>query len=206
MPPGAFMKGIAGTEEFAPMASAILSVAPVPAAELESLRAVTRSLRLGEGDHFIRAGEVPTRVGFVSRGLLRIYYIDDRSREFTTQFFAEGRFVTVYANFIERRPTRYQVQALEESRLITVTIEDYRTLLAGDPCWRDITGRIIEGMFSGKLRREHELLSSDAEERYARFLQEYPGLEKRLKQYHVASYLGISPVSLSRIRSKIDPR
>lgn len=179
------------------------AVAPVPDHELEFIGRAVRSMTVRKGGYFIRAGEVPRHIGFVARGLLRIYYIGENAAEFTTRFFVEGTFAASYADFMEQRPTRFFVQALEESVLLGLEYRTYMEMLRRDTCWQVVGRKLVEEVFARKLDRENDLLSRNAEERYRRFILEYPGLETRLKQYHIASYLGINPVSLSRIRAKL---
>jgi CRP-like cAMP-binding protein len=178
----------------------LAAITPVPEGELAFLRGILKPARLSANEHFIKAGETPRKIGFVVQGLLRIYYSGASAAEFTTRFFTENSFAASYIDFLEQRPSAYYIQAIEESSLLELDFPAYTTLLSRDPCWQILGKKMMEEMFSRKLARETDLLSCGAEERYRRFRADYPDLEKRLKQYHIASYLGISPVSLSRIR------
>lgn len=187
----------------APLSAAMCALAPIPQEELRFVATVAKTISVEEGEYFLRADDVPAYIGFVARGLLRIFHVGSNGVEFTTQFFVAHSVAASYADFLERRPTRYFVQALEDSVLLALDLPTYTELLSRHVCWQILARKVVEDMFSRKLDREIDLLSRDAEERYTRFLTEYPGLEPRLKQYHVASYLGISPVSLSRIRRRL---
>jgi CRP-like cAMP-binding protein len=81
-----------------------------------------------------------------------------------------------------------------------ISLSDYKKLLAGHICWQTITSKLTQEIFIEKEKREREFLSDDAETRYLNFIQKYSGIEKRINQYQIASYLGISHVTLSRIR------
>lgn len=90
---------------------------------------------------------------------------------------------------------------MEDSTLITVDYETYQELLGSHTCWQIVARKLAEMVFILKEKREAELLLNSAPERYQQFLTDYPDLETRVPQYHIASYLGITPESLSRIRS-----
>jgi CRP-like cAMP-binding protein len=93
-------------------------------------------------------------------------------------------------------------EALEDSCLFVLDRKHFTELLDRNACWQIIKNSILEKFFIQKSNRESQLLSKDAETRYQQFLMDFPNLEHRLKNYHIASYLGISPETLSRIRTK----
>lgn len=80
-------------------------------------------------------------------------------------------------------------------------MDTFESLYKRHRCWETLGRKLAEGLYIKKEMKERLLLMNTAEERYLQFLKEFPGLEKRVPQYHIASYLGITPVSLSRIRS-----
>ena len=156
--------------------------------------------RLAKGDFFLRAGEVPGRIGYVAEGLLRLFCLSIDGKEYTKHFTAEGTLAISYSAFLLAQPSGFSIQAMEESRLLVLGRPAYFELISGHPCWRDAARKLSNMLFIAQEKRGLELLSCDAEERYRRFLADYPGLEGRINQYYIASYLGISPESLSRIR------
>lgn len=174
-----------------------------PDDELEQMGRLFRPASLARGAFFIQAGEQPQTLGFVLSGLLRLYYIDEAGGEYTKAFCVENSFVAAYSALLLGEPSRLFIEALEESALLVADYSAYQSLAAGSLRWQIMRGRLAEALFIRKEKREGELVLDDATARYRRFLAEYPGLEPRLKQYHIASYLGISPVSLSRIRRQI---
>jgi CRP-like cAMP-binding protein len=172
----------------------------IPEAELERLsgRAIPREL--AKGDYFLRAGEVPDRVGLLRSGLLRLFCLDCEGKEYTKHFVTEGTLAISYSAFLLGEPSRFSIQALEDASLLVVDRATYRELLSGHPCWQAAARKLAEMLFISLEKRGLELLSLDAEERYRIFREDFPGLEGRISQYFIASYLGISPESLSRIR------
>ncbi len=174
----------------------------VPEEELHKAKARTRSIMVGKGAFFLQAGEVPGRIGYLKSGLLRLFYIDLNGDEVNKHFCLENTLAISYSAFLQQTESRFFIQALEDSRLVTIGYDAYQELLAGHMCWQIVARKLAEMVFILKEKREAELLLSDAQERYQQFLADYPNLEKHIAQYHIASYLGITPESLSRIRAK----
>ncbi|HEY9651465.1 MAG TPA: Crp/Fnr family transcriptional regulator [Coleofasciculaceae cyanobacterium] len=158
---------------------------------------------LNQNNFWVRAGEIPQTIGFVISGILRLYYVDADGNEFTKSFCAENSFVAAYSALLLKQPSRLFIQALEDTKLLIADYSTYRSLSESQSSLQQLNCRIAESLFIKKERREAALLLDDAKTRYLNFLQEYPGLETRLKQYHIASYLGITPVSLSRVRAQL---
>lgn len=158
---------------------------------------------LRKGEFFIRAGDVPQVIGFTISGILRLYYMDTDGNEFTKSFCAENSFVAAYSALLLKQPSRLFIQALEDVKLLIADYSAYRSLSNLYPGLQQLSCKIAEYLFIKKEQRESSLLLDDAKTRYLSFLEAYPGLEARLKQHYIASYLGITPVSLSRIRTQL---
>ena len=185
------------------LADALRAQADLPDDELAKLLALFRPASLRRGDHLLRAGETPRSLAFVQSGLLRLYYLDDEGREFTKSFCAEGELVAAYSALLIGQPSRLFIEALENAQLLVADYAAYTALASGHPCWALVNQRRAEALFIKKEQREAALLLDDAETRYRQFLAEHPGLEERVRQHHIASYLGITPVALSRIRARL---
>lgn len=185
-----------------PLFQFLQSLADIPHSEFERVRMVFRPACLAKGQYFIQAGEVPTTFGFLVSGLCRLYYLDTSGTEWTKSFCLANTVIAAYSALLLGEPSRLFIEALEDSTLLVADYAMYQTLTRDHPCWQILSGKFAEGLFIKKEQRESELLLDDAPTRYAKFLTEYPGLESRVKQYHIASYLGITPVSLSRIRAQ----
>ena len=181
----------------------IRAMADIPPEEEAKLCGITASENLKKGDTFLREGDVPQKFAFVSNGLFRYYYVNEKGNEFTKGFFPEHNFITSYTAMVRRQPSHYTVQALEDASLLVVDYNRWQILYRGHNCWMNLLFRLIETGYMKKEARERELLILSAEERYRSFLSEYPALEKRIKQRLITSYLGITPVALSRIRKEM---
>jgi CRP-like cAMP-binding protein len=179
---------------------AFATIPPEQEAKLCSI-AVTENLR--KGDTFIREGNVPQKFAFVGKGLFRYFYVNEKGNEFTKGFFPEHNFITSYTAMVRGKPSYYTVQALEDATILVIDFQRWQNLYRGHACWMNLLFVLIEKGYMKKEARERELLIFSAEERYRAFLREYPELEKRIKQHLIASYLGITPVALSRIRKEM---
>lgn len=181
------------------------SITEIPDEQIEKLSDVFYPSSLSSGQFLIQAGEIPTQIGFVVSGLMRLYYVNSAGVELTKAFCPENHFVAAYSALLLNKPARFFIEAIEDTSLLLANYQAYKQLCAAHPCWQTLDHRLVEGLFIKKEKREGELLLEDATTRYQIFLAEYPNLEHRVKQYHIASYLGISPVSLSRIRKSLNP-
>lgn len=179
------------------------SIAPLPDEEIEKFIELLQEEKLTVGEYFIRAGEIPTKIAFVISGLFRYVYINEEGKEFTKSLIAEQNILSSYSSMIQEVPSHFYVEAMEDSRILSFNFEKWQELQARHPAWNVFLLRLVEKGFMVKEKRERELLLLDAESRYRIFLAEFPGLDKRIKQTIIASYLGISPESLSRVRKNM---
>lgn len=191
------------TPAYLQLSNVMQTLVEIPVDELAKLTRVFQPLTLNTGDFLIREGDIPSQIGFVVSGILRLYYVNSAGVEFTKSFCPENHFVTAYSALILKQPAQFFIEALEDSLLLVVDYSQYAQLCRENSCWETINHKLVQALFIKKEKREAQLLLDDATTRYQKFLTEYPDLENRVKQYHIASYLGISPVSLSRIRKNI---
>lgn len=183
------------------------AVAPLVPAEASMARLLqrVRHRSLKKGEHALRAGTVATEVFFVHRGLLRYYFNDpsDGGTERTGQFFDEGIVVTDAESFLTQTPAEQNFEALEPTSLVilprTVLYDGYDN----DHAIERFGRLMLEEALIGSQRRASRLLTLQPEERYRTFIQSRPEVARRVPQYLVASFLGLTPESLSRIRRRI---
>jgi CRP-like cAMP-binding protein len=164
---------------------------------------MSKALRIGKDEYFLRVGDAPDKVAFVARGVFRVFFVTEEGEDRTLAFREEGRLLSAFDSSREGGRSWLGIQALEDSVLSYIALRDYKRLLGGDPCWLELSSRYMELLFREKQERERELLSDDAMTRYLKLLERHPGIERRVLQYHIASYVGITPVALSRIRKRL---
>lgn len=175
-----------------------VAVAP---AEEQLIRQLFVPEDLPKGGYFLRPGEVSRRIGFVLQGVLHYFQSTD-GQELTYYFGREQDFIGDYDSFLSGRPATHGIQALEPTRLLTITHANlqrfYREVQAGERF-----GRLMaEALFVDVLRQLTSFYEESPEQRYARFQRSYPDLQQRIPQYYIASYVGVRPQSLSRIRGR----
>lgn len=138
---------------------------------------------------------------FLQKGIVRSFYHKDY-KEINTEFFFENEFFTAFTSFLTQEKTRLCFQCIEQSDLISIPKSLLDTLLQQDAKWNILLNTILAKEYIKKCRRESSFLLLDASERYHYFLKQFPDADTRIPLFHIASYLGISPETLSRIRSK----
>jgi CRP-like cAMP-binding protein len=177
--------------------------AAVPDADLAPTHAIFRPRQVPARTYLQRAGEPVEQVSFIVRGLTRICYVVDGGVERTTGFRAEGELVCVYAAALSGAPSQQFVETLEPCELLTARRVAFAELCASHPAWARVLVAMTERLFLDEQGRHRDLLTKDATARYRAFLTERPALAARLTQRQVASYVGVSPEALSRIRSAL---
>lgn len=175
----------------------------LPAAEWKRFESLLRPAKLKKGELFIRPGEPARRFALILSGLMRFYYLDRAGRESTKAFRGPFEIAAPYAEMLLGQVSRSHIEALEAAELLVVEYKDFRALYDRHPCWQEVGRLMAEQHFLAKEKREFEFLQLPAAERYLAFRREQPELLARLPQYQIASYLGITPVALSRIVSQL---
>lgn len=157
-------------------------------------------LKLKRKEHFLREGQICRQVGFIVRGYMRLYYLHN-GEEITKDFNFENFFCGSYASFSMQQPSRFNVIAMEDAELHTISREDLYRLFEQYPCFQKL-GRVwMEMMFIRKELREASFLLDSAEQRYAELLAQDSQIVQRVPLKYLASYLGMTAETLSRIRN-----
>jgi len=177
-------------------------LANAPSDQIEMILHIATLKEFSKGEYFIREGEIPNKFAYNCRGLFR-YYIDSDGNDFTKGFFPANTIISSYSAMIHNRGSYFNIEALEDSTLLIINFDDWQHLFKGHVCWKTFLIAMLETGYCTKETRERKFLLCDAETRYRSFLNNFPDLDKRIKQHYIASYLGITPVALSRIRKKM---
>lgn len=154
---------------------------------------------LKKKEHLIREGSVCNFIGFVSSGTLRSY-VQNNEGEFNNDFYFEHDFVSAYTSFLTQMPTNCNIEALTNSTIHYISYEKLNKLITQDNAFLKLGKYVSDTYFIRKCKRETSFLKHSASERLEALSSLYPGIEQRVSQYHIASYLGVKPESLSRIK------
>ncbi len=166
-------------------------------AQWAQLSALFEPRTYAENEHVLLPGDFVHEVVFVNKGLLRLYYLSEDGVETNKAFVAENQCAKPLAASLMNLPVYYGTQALEPTQVL---VADFVALYDEDPIFDRLGRRIAETILIGKEMRARTLLQQKARERYLTFVEQFPDLVDRVPQYHIASYLGITEVSLSRIK------
>ena len=156
--------------------------------------------KIKKDDFLIREGQVENHIYFINKGATRNFFIKD-GKDYTVDFQFTDEFVTAYYSLITREPTSVFIELLEDSELVAISVKFLNEFYARYHNGEKIGRLIAEYQYIKRLRKEMDLLSLTAEERYAGLMQRNPALIQNISVKHLASYLGIQPESLSRIRN-----
>ena len=194
------------SEDAARFIAGMQRISPAPLEDLKEALESARVTELDVGEHVLRGGDVASHSGIVLSGLLREYFVMPDGTERTKAFVQAGEATGSLADLLSGQPSRAFIVAHEPTRMLQVPFDALRERGHRSLTWLTWYVQFLEQMFVRKAEREYELLGLDAQQRYASFAQRYPGLEARVAARHVASYLGITPVHLSRIRRRRRPQ
>lgn len=153
---------------------------------------------------FLKLNEIESQISFIESGVVRLFIPkEDPEKEITFGFTFKNQFISAYDSFITRTPSLYQLQALTDTKVLSITYDDlqevYKTTAIGN-----LIGRLTaERLFLVKSKREQNLLNLTAEERYLKLFKERPELLKVIPLKYISSYIGVTPQGLSRIRKRI---
>jgi CRP-like cAMP-binding protein len=155
-----------------------------------------------KGECLTRGGQVEDHIYFLCSGSARTYFLQD-GREITVDFHFEGEFVTAYFSLITREPSGTWIELLEDSEVIVIGYNALQALYKVSAAGERVGRLMAEHQYVRRFRKEMEMLSFSAEERYRRLLERSPQIVQQVSVKHLSSYLGIQPESLSRIRKAV---
>lgn len=171
--------------------------------ELENVLTLFKPLKLKKDDYFLRVGKPSNQVAFIESGVLRIFYPNDKGEETTCHFALPGEFITSFSSFTAGIPSSENIQALSPTELLTIEKKDLEWLYKQYPLFQDFGRKSAEGVALMMEKRLSLFLNNTAEERYQYLLENRPVLFQSVPLQYLASYIGISPQHLSRLRKKI---
>jgi CRP-like cAMP-binding protein len=185
------------------LAERIGAVLGMSAAQLQPLLGVGSETKLDKGDFFAKPGQKVSRFGIVLEGLVRHYYVGADGKESVKAFRGPYEFTAPYAELILGKPSRTFIQALYETRLLCFEWGELERRAASSLELTRVLRRFAEAQFALKEQREYEFLQLSAEERYLQFCRERKEHLEHVPLHQIASYIGITPVALSRIRARL---
>lgn len=171
--------------------------------EFELIKSVFVPKKLRKKQYLLQEGEINKFHCFVCKGCLRMYRVDEKGQEHIFQFAIENWWTGDRESLISGKPTKYNIEALEDSELLIIKQADMDMLTAKIPAVRAMINNIQQNNVIATQNRIHAAISYTAEEKYLNFIKTYPDIFQRVPQQMIASYLGITRETLSRIRRSL---
>ena len=168
--------------------------------ELNYCKTLFLPKKLRKRQYLLQEGDVCKYQAFVEKGMLRSYHIDERGTEHILQFASEGWWMADLSSYITGETSLFNIEALEDSQLLLLSKISWDQLMQRIPKFEHYFRIIIQNHLVATQKRLLHSLSETAEEKYHRFLKTYPDCAPRLSQQQIASYLGITRETLSRLR------
>lgn len=169
--------------------------------EIEFLKSAFSEFQLNKGEFFLEAGQINNKLGFVQQGLIR-YLVYKNDEESTLEFSKEGEFVAEYQSLVQNSKSIQSIQAIEDTTMLIMSSDDLKYLYANFKNGDKIGRLVIEHRFNVLVNQLMSIYMHNADQRYLHFMNTYPDIVQRVPQYFIASYVGVKPQSLSRIRKR----
>lgn len=171
--------------------------------QIDFITSKANSLELHKEEYFSEAGKIPRYVGFLLDGVVRFCYYNKKGEEITHSFVDENNFVSDQQRFEAQVVASEYIQAVTHCKFLTFSKKDWDMIGNTIVGWDAITSLIMRNCLLKTIERRSPLVSEDATTRYLSFIEQFPGLVNRIPLSYIASYLGITQQSLSRIRKNI---
>ncbi len=170
--------------------------------ELDESLTYFKKIRIDKNEYYVKEGQICKKVAFIKKGIFKLYYNLDGVQHIML-FFQENQFVTDFYSYLTQTPSRRIIQALEDSVLFSITRKDLNYLYETSKIWGKLGRIFAERAYIVSVQKANRLLHDDFDTRVNTFMQEYPTLIQRVPQYMIASYLDMTPETLSRVKRRL---
>jgi len=176
---------------------------PLTEEERELIKSYLTLKKLRKRQYLLQEGDVCKSVAFVEKGALRLYNVTENGTEHIVQFALEGQFLTDLYSFFVNEPSIYNIDAIEDSELVLITRSASDELRKLSPKYQEFIFQETSEAYIQLQKRMTSVISLSLEERYQELTTNYPNIIQRLPQHMIASYMGLTPETLSRVRKRI---
>lgn len=181
----------------------INTITPITDEEFANSITLFSERELQKGDFFVKKGKVCKHIAYILKGTLRTYYINEKAEEITSCFCTENNLTTSYKSFILQQTSNLILQAIEDTQLLVIDYDNLQNLYTTSNVWQNIGRAVAEREYIVMEQYASVLNNETAKEKYLRLLNEQPNVLKKANIQDIASYLGITRRTLSRIRQEI---
>jgi len=182
--------------------NAIHQMTGISEGDLASILEKFESKTIKKNTSLLSDGDTAREIYLILSGCIRLFYIKDGA-DISAYFFTEGMFAGAYDSFVSQQPSRHSIETVEECKLLVINYKEFQKLYVTFPVMNELVRKVIEERFVSL----HQLFTSQIldspEERYLNLQKHRPDLLQRIPQHQIATFLGVTPESLSRIRNRV---
>lgn len=189
-----------------PLKKIVTTLCPMSDEEFSRITTIGSSRYVAKGEFLLQQGDVCWHVFFLTKGFVRMYYVDPTGAEINYRFTDEHDFFVDFTSFLTQSPSRYYWQVMQDAEVLAFSYQEVQALYQQSPVWNQFGRLMAERVYLAVNERLELLQFLTPEQRYQYVLHTYPTLVTKVSQAHLASYLGIKPESLSRIRHRLDKK
>ena len=171
--------------------------------ELELILSKFSQVNFSKNDYILNEGKTENHYWFIERGFVRSYVVDTSGNDITTDFYAVGDIVIDWTSFFLRNPTRENIQALTDCKCWQLDFDTFQKLFNGIQSFREQGRTTLVNSYFVLKKQSVSMIADQAKERYIKLVKEKPHIVQNISLKHIATYLGITDTSLSRIRKEI---
>ncbi len=171
--------------------------------DLEKFLSLTRVTRIKKNDFFINEGSFAKYIAFVNSGVLYSYSVDEKGDKHVVQIALENHWISDLFSFLSNEPSLFNIQAIENSELTLLNRDNFEKACDTIPAFERFFRILIQNAYVSSQRRVSRIYGNTAEERYLKLVKDNPKILQSVPQHYIASFLGIKPQSLSRIRKNL---
>lgn len=182
---------------------AIESIIRLDQPERELMSSLFKVTQYKKGEYFLKEGQVCRHVGFIEKGLIRYYQVNDAGEEQIFDFGKEYEFTCNYESFLDQSPSLRNIQCIEDSTILCISYDGLQRVYNEVKEGQKFGRLACEQLYVYAIKKITSLYTEQPEQRYLHFLANYPDLLQRIPQYYVSSFVGVKPPSLSRIRKRM---
>lgn len=184
----------------------VRSIAPLSEPDIDLLLSILESKTIKNQEYLLREGEVCRNVYFLLTGFFRMFYVDYDGNEINYRFTDKHNFLVDFQSLLTQKPSHFYWQAMQDSELFVLPYQDIQKAYTTSPAWNNFGRLMAERVYLQLNERVEMLLFMRPEERYQYLLDTKPELFVKISQFHLSSYMGIKPESLSRLRKRLSKK
>jgi CRP-like cAMP-binding protein len=181
----------------------VTRIAPISESDMALLMPKLQCKTVKKHEFLLQEGETCRNIYFLVNGFFRMFYVDYEGNDINYRFTCEHNFLVDFQSFLLQKPSHFNWEAMQNSEILVLSFTDVHTLYAASPAWNNFGRLIAQHVYLQLNERVEMLLFMSPEERYKYLMDTRPELFSQISQFHISSYLGIKPESLSRLRKRM---